>query len=194
MTCDCQRIDQIHNRIGALPHTLVYFFSELLGSHFLDRLCFYQQFHFLLRCYFYLSNSKVKFNSERINVEFKVVKAGLEQIILSNEIQNSPCQIILIVLPKDKAFRFTITIPYGGVDALTAGRALHIHRIIAKGGEIRVRFLTVEDEILLPVTAGLLEERPLSFIQLIENVERFQQKTGKKIQFPKDGSFTSYGL
>lgn len=36
MTGNCQRIDQIENRIGALPHTLVYFFSELLDSHFIS--------------------------------------------------------------------------------------------------------------------------------------------------------------
>ena len=63
MTSNCQRIDQIQNGIGALTHTLVYCFSELLDLHVLGRLCFYQQFHFLLRCYFlpfFLSNSKVK--------------------------------------------------------------------------------------------------------------------------------------
>ena len=60
MTRDGQRIDQIQNGISTLEDTLVYCSSELLDSHCFDRLCFYQQFHFLLRCYFLCLNSKVK--------------------------------------------------------------------------------------------------------------------------------------
>jgi hypothetical protein len=52
MTGHGKRIEQFENGVGALHDTLVYCIAELLDLHGLGRLCFYQQFHFLLRRYF----------------------------------------------------------------------------------------------------------------------------------------------
>lgn len=128
---------------------------------------------------------------ERLDfVEFYMIKGGQEQYTLSNEKQNIPYNIELIINKNSSQIKFSLTINYSTIDAIEAYKAFQIQKILETKGTITISVLEEDFEIKMHFDGLPWPEPPKGFPEFIEYIYQIQTKTYKKLRLRKDILFT----
>ena len=140
---------------------------------------------------------KIEFSSPGVGaitvdyVELKVIQKGTKQAIISNENQLIPYKFWFKFAwgQKDGSTNFSINL--AGLDAVEAKKAIDFIRLLAFGGEMRIRRIDTNESqglILQPNPSLMPNERQIKFIN---NISRIQTTTGIMIFLPKEVLFTN---
>ena len=130
--------------------------------------------------------------TERIPyVELRSVKQGQDEITLSNDAQNIPIRIRIILNSKEKKYIHTYTLSYANIDGYTTRRHLRIQQILEKGGHLEITLLKTGHIDHLPIRPGNAAPIDPKMLAFVEKVCAIQDATGININLPDDGSYTS---
>jgi hypothetical protein len=131
----------------------------------------------------------IEHGQERIPyVELRNVQAGDVEATLTNDHQNIPFRFRIVINKNTGRINFNLTIKYSNVDAYTARQGVRIQQILASGGTARLTMLNTGGSDTLSNPEGRIPPPPEELIEYVENLCVIQDKTGKILRFPADGS------
>lgn len=134
--------------------------------------------------------SSPQIGSERIPyVDFRIVKAGQEEVTLSNSHQKIAMNITLIA-KKEGGNLLQFHMNFAEIDVSDAQQALRINQIIAVGGSVLIKLLETGETIPLSLNPGLLDPVPDDILRFVNGLGFIQQVIGKPIRFPADGFYS----
>jgi hypothetical protein len=122
-------------------------------------------------------------------VELWNVKQGEEEITLTNEQQDIPVEIVLVLNKAKQQNRITVSTSFEGLDSVAALQVLNVQQALALGGEIRVTFLDTQEVLTIPVPQGTFAAPESGILDLIEKASLIQEETGVELLIPEDGKF-----
>jgi len=118
-----------------------------------------------------------------------VIKQGSEEITLSNDKKKFPINFKLIFNTVKKELSISFNTDLSNEDFPTILSVLNIQKILSTEGYIRLSFLELGEEIIIPVNDGVFPSYDQNSIDFIEKICFIEKSMGIKIQPNEDGSF-----
>jgi hypothetical protein len=123
-------------------------------------------------------------------VELWTIKQGDEEVTLSNDQQDIPIKISLILNKVSNENEIKISTNFFMLDGLKAFQALKIQRILSDGGSIKLTLLDSGQELSMTIPPNSFPAPKKSVMDFIQKISTIENATGIKLQFPEDGSFS----